>query len=86
MRSGFMLLLLATLLANCMSRPTERIDLAKARTSLRLEDGSTISLPGYSDYSPVLVRSPSNTVILAFISNRPNAVAGYVSGNHYIYL
>lgn len=86
MRSGFLLIFLATLLANCMSRPTERIDLAKARTSLRLEDGSTLSLSGYSDYSPVMVRSLSNNIILAFISNRPNAVAGYVSGNHYIYL
>lgn len=65
---------------SCAPKPTEKVDLAKARASLELYDGSSISLDDYDDVNPILLRLPGDYLVLIFESDRPCANC---SGSYY---
>lgn len=75
---------LAAVFLHCAPSPTEKIDIGKARTGFLLSDGSTISQPETDDYSPVLVRSPDDTLILVFASDR--SCSGCSAGQHHLFI
>ncbi|HMV36663.1 MAG TPA: hypothetical protein PKD60_12265, partial [Turneriella sp.] len=80
MRRQF-ILALPFLVATYCSQPTkEKIDLSKARASLRLADGSTISRDSSEEYSPYLVKMDDGHLVLVFGSNRTDC--GSCSGHN----
>lgn len=65
------LFLCVGLMVHCVPKPTEKIDLSKARTSFQLYDGSSISLDGYDEVNPIMMRMPDDSLVLLFESDRP---------------
>lgn len=78
-RIGLFALFAAALFAQNCSRTTENEMIKKARASLRLADGSSISQPGTDDYAPTLLLKDDGHLILIFGSNR--SYAGQTSSN-----
>jgi hypothetical protein len=59
------------LLTNCAPKPTNAVDLSRARATLQLADGSSISSESDDDINPILIQKPDGFVILVFASDRP---------------
>lgn len=79
-RTGILTLAVVALLAQNCSRPSADNEMIKkARASLRLADGSAISLPGSDDYAPTLLMKDDGHLVLIFGSNR--AYTGQTSSN-----
>jgi hypothetical protein len=71
---GVSLLFAAT---NCAPAPTEKVDLSKARATLQLANGSSISTAD-DEFNPILVQKPDGFLVLVFGSDRPcSSCSGY---------
>lgn len=84
LRNIWWIVFCAGVVAHCAPSTGNTVDLKKARVSLKLANGQTISQNNVDDYNPQLIATDDGTLILLFGSNRTCGTC--TASNYYVFV